>query len=146
VACFNSRDYAGFARYYIPDVLLTYPGGAKVVGPEAIVARYLRLHACVRESVELHDLLFDNGRIFCSMYTVFECFADYPGFRWGAFGGLCPGQVARMMDFVPYTPGETQFAAIRIAHHMMHNAPGEPWRRQAHGPLRGGRSAGKLAP
>ena len=126
LACFNAKDYAGFALYYTPDVLLTYPGGAQVVGPEAIVARYRRLHACLRESVELHDLMFDNGRIFCSMYTVFKCFTDYPGFRWGAFDGLRPGQVARMTNFVLYTLRAGQFADIRIAHHVMHNAPGEP--------------------
>jgi hypothetical protein len=126
VGCFNTKDYEGFARYYTPDVHLTYPGGALVIGPQAIVERYRKLHSCVRESVELHDLMFDNGRIFCSMYTVFECFADFPTFRWGAFDGLRPGQVARMTNFVLYTLRDGHFADIRIAHHVMHNAPGEP--------------------
>ena len=59
----------------------------------------------------------------CSMYTVFSCFRDYPTFKWGAFDGLKPGQVARMTNFVLYTVSGDRFSDIRVAHHVMHNTP-----------------------
>lgn len=49
ISHFSSKEYEGFARLYTPDVTLTYPGGAQVVGPAAIVDRYRKLHACVNE-------------------------------------------------------------------------------------------------
>ena len=125
ISYFNLKQYDGFAKYYLPKVLLTYPGGFQVQGPDAIVAGYKMLHESVNEHLEIHDLMFDGDKIFCAMYTEFTAFKNFPGFKFGEFDGLKAGQIAKMTNFVLYNLEGDKFKQIRVAQHVMHNSPSD---------------------
>lgn len=114
---FNNKEYEAFAAYYTPDVVMTYPGGRQVQGPEGIMANYRRLHGYVEEYVEIGDLLIDGDKIACDIYTEFRCFKEYPDFRYGDYDGLKPGDVAKMMNFGMYNLEGGKFKRIRVAIH-----------------------------
>jgi len=111
VAAFNRRDYERQHTYYHPDVTFTLPNGREFVGSHGIAAHYERLHACVRELLQIDFCVIGDEHIAIEIYTEFRAFADYPDFT---FGALRAGDVYRCTNFGHYDLVDGRLHRIRV--------------------------------
>jgi hypothetical protein len=123
VEAFNRDDFAGYAKYYAPDVTISYRGGALTVrGAEAIVARYREIHKTIRQRIEPVYLVLGERAVAGEMHSSFTALEDAPDF---IVHPLKKGQTVRIHTFVHYELNEAGlFTAIRSVRYRTLEAPG----------------------
>jgi hypothetical protein len=112
IAAFNVPDYAGFSRYYAPDVRF-FGQAATLEGAGAVVDFYRGIHARIDETVEL--LNFVSGaptRVAAEIRTTLVAREDWPDFPTGA---LLRGQRRQSISFVMYDIAAGRFTRVRSA-------------------------------
>lgn len=109
---FNNRRYDQQAKFYAPDVSFELPT-LTLRGPDAIIGLYKEFHACVREHVEIEDIIFGDGKIFAIVPTRFEAFKDFK--KYGL--NFEAGKVYENVSFVLWELENDKFKRIRSARH-----------------------------
>lgn len=104
VDAFNRDDFAGYAKFYAPDVTISYRGGELTVrGADAIVERYREIHKTIRQRLQPVYLVVDETGIAGEMHSTFTALEDAPDF---IVRPLKKGQTVRIHTFVHYELNE----------------------------------------
>ncbi len=123
IAAFNRDDFAGYAKYYAPDVTISYRGGELTVrGADAIVERYREIHKTIRQRIEPVYLVLGETAVAGEMHSTFTALADSPDF---IVHPLKKGETVRIHTFVHYDLNEAGlFKAIRSVRYRTLETPG----------------------
>lgn len=113
IAAFNRSDFAEFSRYYAPDMEFVGRGG-HFHGRDAVVAFYRKVHARIRQRIEIRQIAWGEGGFVADLVTELEALEDWPDFPTGP---LSRGEIRRTQNFVWYDVSGKQFTRVRAAHY-----------------------------
>src|SRR5581483_2141120 len=113
IAAFNRRDFAHFSRYYAPGVEFQGRGG-HFFGRDAVVEFYQQVHARMRETIEIRQVVSSEQGLVADLVTELEALEDWPDFPTGP---MTRGQIRRSQNFVWYEVSGKQFTRVRAAHY-----------------------------
>jgi ketosteroid isomerase-like protein len=83
IDAFNHNDYARFASYYTPDVLLVIAGKHELRGREAILDFYRSVKATTQRTITVKRLITTARAIAAELESEFLALADLPDFTAG---------------------------------------------------------------
>ena len=81
IAAFNARDFAGFSKYYAPDVEFNLGDRKRIVGPQGIVDFYTQVFDHIAEELEVLDLIVAPDGAALHSRTTFTTIKDWPDFE-----------------------------------------------------------------
>lgn len=81
IAAFNARDFAGFSRFYAPDVEFNLGDRKRIVGARGIVDFYTRVFDHIAEELEILDLIVAPDGAALHSRTTFTTVRDWPDFE-----------------------------------------------------------------
>ena len=81
IAAFNARDFAGFSKYYAPDVEFNLGDRKRIVGPQGIVDFYTQVFDHIAEELEVLDLIVAPDGVALHSRTTFTTIKDWPDFE-----------------------------------------------------------------
>ena len=108
---FSNAEFDVFSQYYTDDVVCEL-GELKLFGKQGIVSFYGEMFKKVRENLELHRLVADDGGLCADITSTFTGIEDASDF------GPMPlkkGQVLKMPVFVIYTLRDGKISRIQVA-------------------------------
>ena len=109
---FSRCDYEGYARFYTDDVELELGSVGVIRGPRAIVDFYREMNKAVRESLDVHQVVMDEGGIAADVTMTFRAHEDAPDF---VIAPLKKGQSVSSGLLAFYTLRDGKIARIRTA-------------------------------
>jgi ketosteroid isomerase-like protein len=113
IAAFNRSDFTGFSRYYAPDVEFVGRAG-QFRGRDAVVQFYRQVHARVRETINIQQIVLGERGLVADLVTQLEALEDWPDFPTGA---LYRGEIRRSQNFIWYDVSGKEFTRVRAAHY-----------------------------
>jgi len=113
IAAFNRSDFDTFSRYYAPDVEFHGRAG-HFVGRDAVVGFYRKVHARLRERVEVRQIILGEQEMVADAVTELHALEDWPDFPTGP---LLRGEVRRSQNFLWYELSGREFTRVRAAHY-----------------------------
>jgi ketosteroid isomerase-like protein len=113
MAAFNRRDFAHFSSFYAPGVEFQGRGG-HFSGRAAVVDFYQQVHARMRETIEIRQIVSSEQGLVADLVTELEALEDWPDFPTGP---MTRGQIRRSQNFVWYEVSGKQFTRVRAAHY-----------------------------
>jgi len=121
IAAFNRSDFDAFSRFYAANVEFQGRAG-RFEGREAVVGFYRGVHARLRETLEIQQLVMGDQELVADVVTQLEALEDWPDFPTGP---LFKGDVLRSQNFIWYELSGREFARVRAAHYRRGNFSAE---------------------
>lgn len=81
IAAFNARDFAGFSRFYAPDVEFNLGDRKQIIGAQGIVDFYTGVFDHISEELEILDLIVAPDGAALHSRTTFTTIKDWPDFE-----------------------------------------------------------------
>jgi ketosteroid isomerase-like protein len=119
---FNRSDFAGFSRFYAPDVDFRGRGGT-FAGKDAVLEFYRGVKSRMRETLSLRQLVVGKRQWVADVVTELYAMEDWPDFPTGA---IRKGETRRSQNFIWYDIQDGRFTRIRSGRHSGNPAPADP--------------------
>jgi hypothetical protein len=101
-----------YSAFYQPDVKLELSSIGVIEGRQGIVDFYTEMFKTVRETLEVHDIVFGDNAIVGNFTSVFTAVEDAPDF---VVGALKKGEAIRVPVIVYYTLEDGLISNIKVA-------------------------------
>jgi ketosteroid isomerase-like protein len=113
IDAFNRSDFPAYSRYYATDV--EFAGrAAQLKGRDAVIQFYRQVHARMRETLQIQQIVQGGRTLVADMVTELEALEDWPDFPTGA---IKRGEIRRSQNFIWYDLSGKEFTRIRAAHY-----------------------------